>query len=55
MEHTVRHANRGRRLLLPDTWSYPILDLYFFIQPKPHYLFVTLSEHDLFTEYNKTE
>ena len=50
----VRHANRGR-LLPPDTWSYPIWDLHLFIQPKPHYLLVTLTELDLFTEIYITE
>ena len=50
----VRHANRGR-LLPPDTWSYPIWDLHLFIKPKPHYLFVTLTEYDIFTEIYITE
>ena len=50
----VRHANRGR-LLPPDTWSYPIWDLHLFIQQKPNYLLMTLSEHDLFTELYITE
>ena len=50
----MRHANRGR-LLPPDTWSYPIWDLHLFIKPKPHYLLVTLTEYDLFTEIYITE
>ena len=56
IEHFRRvwHADRGR-LLPPDTWSYPIWDLHLFIQPKPHYLLMTLSEHDIFTEFYVTE
>ena len=50
----VRHANRGR-LLPPDIWSYPIWDLHLFIKPKPHYLLVTLTEYDIFTEIYITE
>ena len=48
MEHMqrVRHANRGR-YLPPDTWSYPIWDLHLFIQKKPYYLLVTLTEYDI--------
>ena len=56
IEHFRRvwHADRGR-LLPPDTWSYPIWDLHLFIKPKPHYLLVTLTEYDLFTQIYITE
>ena len=50
----VWHADSGR-LFPPDTWSYPIWDLHLFIKPKPHYLLVTLTEYDLFTEIYITE
>ena len=56
LEHLRRmwHADRGR-LLPPDTWSCPIWDLHLFCKPKPHYLLVTLTEYDLFTEIYNTE
>ena len=56
IEHLQRvwHADRGR-FLPPDTWSYPIWDLHLFIKPKQHYLLVTLTEYDLFTEIYITE
>ena len=56
IEHLRRmwYTDRGRSLP-PDTWSYPIWDLRLSIQPKPQHPLVTLSEHDLFTDFYITE